>query len=84
VILNTANPIANLGHDDIIAIYTGKVDNWQAFEGPDQPITVVNKAEGRSTLELFLQHFQLQNAAIAAGLIIGGNQQGLKTVAGNP
>lgn len=84
VILNTANPVMNLDHNQIIAIYTGQVNNWQALGGPERPITVVNKAEGRSTLELFLAHFQLKNADIAADIIIGDNQQGLKTVAGNP
>ncbi|MDP1934037.1 MAG: phosphate ABC transporter substrate-binding protein, partial [Nitrosomonas sp.] len=47
-------------------------------------ITVVNKAEGRSTLELFLQYFQLKNSEIKPHIIIGDNPQGIKTVAGNP
>ena len=47
-------------------------------------ITVVNKAQGRSTLELFLQHFQLANRDIHPHVVIGDNEQGIKTVAGNP
>ena len=47
------------------------------------PITVVNKAEGRSTLELFLHHFSLKNSEIKADVVIGDNQQGIKTVSGN-
>jgi phosphate transport system substrate-binding protein len=52
--------------------------------GKDARITVVNKAEGRSTLELFLHYFALKNSAIKAQVVIGDNQQGIKTVAGNP
>jgi phosphate transport system substrate-binding protein len=44
----------------------------------------VNKAEGRSTLELFLQYFGLSNRQIKAHVVIGDNEQGIKTVAGNP
>ncbi len=83
-IINKANPIKALNDQQIIAIYTGKIKNWQAVGGPDQAITVVNKAEGRSTLELFLKHFQLDNRDITADVIIGDNQQGIKTIAGNP
>ncbi|MFN7506379.1 MAG: hypothetical protein ACK5Q1_12560, partial [Limnobacter sp.] len=45
---------------------------------------VVNKAEGRSTLELFAQFFGLKNGQIKSQVVIGDNQQGIKTVAGNP
>jgi phosphate transport system substrate-binding protein len=68
----------------IIDIYTGKVQNWNQVGGKDQKITVVNKAEGRSTLELFTQFFKLKNSDIKAQAVIGDNQQGIKTVSGNP
>ncbi len=78
------NPVAALRREEIIAIYTDRIDRWSEVGGPDQPITVVNKAEGRSTLELFLMHFGLKNAEIKPDVVIGDNAQGLKTVAGNP
>lgn len=83
MILENSNPVENLSDEQIVDIYTGKIDNWQQVGGIDAPITVVNKAEGRSTLELFLNHFQLDNSQIQADVIIGDNQQGIKTVAGN-
>lgn len=84
IIINRANPVAALSEQQIIDIYTGQIDNWQAVGGENAPITVVNKAEGRSTLELFLHHFGLENTAIKAQVVIGDNQQGIKTIAGNP
>jgi phosphate transport system substrate-binding protein len=84
VILHKDNPIATLMDDQVVAIYTGKVTNWKDVGGKDAPITVVNKAEGRSTLELFCHYFKLKNADIKAHVVIGDNQQGIKTVAGNP
>lgn len=84
IIVHKSNTVAALDDQQIIAIYTGSIRNWQFAGGPDLPITVVTKAEGRSTLELFLQHFGLKNSRIEAQVVIGDNQQGIKTVAGNP
>lgn len=83
IILHQKNPVKSLSDEQIKAIYTGKITNWQQLGGEDRKITVVNKAEGRSTLELFLHHFQLANPEILAHVVIGDNQQGIKTVAGN-
>ncbi|WP_430232088.1 phosphate ABC transporter substrate-binding protein [Nitrosomonas communis] len=84
IIVHASNPITNLTRQQIIDIYTGKITNWQEVGGKDARITVVNKAEGRSTLELFLSHFELKNSAIKPHIVIGDNQQGIKTVTGNP
>ncbi|MDV6345383.1 phosphate ABC transporter substrate-binding protein [Nitrosomonas sp. Is37] len=84
IIVHASNPVTNLTRQQITDIYTGKITNWQEVGGKDARITVVNKAEGRSTLELFLSHFELKNSAIKPHIVIGDNQQGVKTVAGNP
>ncbi len=84
IILNKANPVQSLNKQQIIDIYTGKILNWKAVGGNDAPITVVNKAEGRSTLELFLHYFGLKNTDVKPHVVIGDNQQGIKTVVGNP
>lgn len=84
VIVNSANPLTTLTRDQVIAIYTGKIDNWRELGGPNLGITVVNKAEGRSTLELFLSYFGLANEEIKADVVIGDNAQGIKTIIGNP
>lgn len=84
IILHKDNPVSQLDDRQIVDIYTGKIVNWRAVGGRDAPIVVVNKAEGRATLELFLGHFHLRNADIKAHVIVGDNEQGIKTVAGNP
>jgi phosphate transport system substrate-binding protein len=84
VILHRDNPVTALDDEQVVAIYTGKIRNWEYVGGKDAPITVVNKAEGRSTLELFCHYYELKNAVIQAHVVIGDNQQGIKTVAGNP
>jgi phosphate transport system substrate-binding protein len=84
IILHKDNPIKTLNEQQIVDIYTNKVSNWKQVGGQDGAITVVSKAEGRSTLELFTHYFKLKNTEIKAQVIIGDNEQGIKTVAGNP
>jgi phosphate transport system substrate-binding protein len=84
VILHKDNPIKSLSDKQVVDIYTGKATNWKQVGGKDATITVVNKAEGRSTLELFTHYFKLKNTDIKAQVVIGDNEQGIKTVAGNP
>ncbi len=83
IILHINNPVTSLSKQQVIDIYSGKITNWQAVGGKNARITVVNKAEGRSTLELFLAYFGMKNSAIKPHIIIGDNQQGIKTIAGN-
>lgn len=84
VIVHKDNPVADLGKEQLVAIYTGEASNWKAFGGPDAEIVVANKAEGRATLEVFLEYAGLDSADIQADVVVGENQQAIKTVAGNP
>lgn len=84
MILHRNNNVDTLSDEQIRDIYTGRIRNWRELGGADLQITVVNKAEGRSTLELFLAYFGLKNSQIRASVVIGDNQQGIKTVVGNP
>jgi phosphate transport system substrate-binding protein len=83
MIVHKDNPLLDLNDKQVVAIYTGKISNWKDVGGSDQEITVVNKAEGRSTLELFLQFFVLKNSDIKAKMIVGENEQAIKFVGGN-
>jgi phosphate transport system substrate-binding protein len=84
VILHRDNPVTTLSDQQVVDIYTGKITDWSAVGGKPGRITVVNKAEGRSTLELFLHYFKLKASDVKPQVVIGDNQQGIKTVSGNP
>ena len=84
IIVHQDNPINQLSRDQVKKIYSKQVTQWSEVGGKNAPITVVNKAEGRSTLEVFQSFFQFQPKEIKADVIIGDNQQGLKTVVANP
>jgi phosphate transport system substrate-binding protein len=84
VIVHADNPVAALSDDQVRDLFSGRIADWQALTGTPRPVSVVNKAEGRATLEVFLAHFGLRNEDIRAAVVIGENEQGIKTVAGNP
>jgi phosphate transport system substrate-binding protein len=83
IIVHQSNPINELTEKQVADIYLGRVKNWKEVGGDDRRLVVVNKAEGRSTLELFLKYFKLKNSHIKADIIIGDNEQGIKTVSKN-
>ncbi len=83
LIVHRDNPVGALSDQQVEDIYTKRITRWSELGARDAPIVVVNKAQGRSTLEVFLEHYALGAGQVQADVIIGDNQQGLKTVAGN-
>ena len=52
-VVNKAIGVKNVTKDQLIAIFTGKVKNWQELGGKDQEIVVVNRASGSGTRATF-------------------------------
>lgn len=84
LIVHRDNPMSGIGRDQVVAIYGGAATSWKTLGGGDQPITVVSKEEGRSTLELFAHHFGLTGNIVASAVIIGPNGQAITTTANDP
>lgn len=84
LIVHASNPVSGLSRQQVIDIYTGVISNWQTLGWNDARIIVVNKEEGRATLELFAQYFGLTGKFVRDAIIIGPNGQAIATVAGNP
>lgn len=85
IIANKKNPISSVTKQQVVEIFKGEKKEWGLFTpGFHFPVTVVNKADGRSTLELFLEHFALKTREVKASVVIGDNEQGIKTIAANP
>jgi phosphate transport system substrate-binding protein len=84
LIVHASNPLSGLSRQHVIDVYTGKITNWRTLGWEDARIVVVNKEEGRGTLELFAQYFGLTGKFVRDAVIIGPNGQAIATVAGNP
>ena len=84
VIVHRDNPVNELNKGQLIDIYTKTVTNWNQVGGADATIVVANKAEGRSTLEIFVHFLGLDNADIKADVICGENLHVINSVVSNP
>jgi phosphate transport system substrate-binding protein len=82
LIVHESNPIKSMTKDQLLDVYSKKVKNWKHFGGPDLDIVTVHKASVRSTQEVFLKYLGVKNSKIKPSIIIGDNQQGIKTVKG--
>lgn len=82
LIVHDSNPVQELSRGQVIAVYQNEINNWKEINGSDRKITVVHKAEGRATLEVFLKYFNIDNTTIKPDVIVGDNEHGVKTVAG--
>ncbi len=83
MIVHLDNPLISLSDEQVKSIYLNEVSNWKEFGWEDAEIVVAHKADGRATLDVFVKYFKLKNPDIKADVIVGDNQQGLKTVTGN-
>ncbi|MDF2484301.1 MAG: putative secreted protein [Herbinix sp.] len=63
VILDKANTVTNITKDQLIQIYTGQVNNWNAVGGSDQPIVVVGREAGSGTRGAFEELLAIEDQA---------------------
>ena len=83
LIVHQDNPVTGLRSDDVRALATGEVAAWPALGGHHGAVSFVSKAEGRSTLEVFLAHFGLESSQLRPHVVIGDNLHAIRTVAGD-
>jgi DNA-binding transcriptional LysR family regulator len=71
-VVNANNPLRDLALDDVVAIFTGRTDNWQSLGGPDlaiQPVVPLEGAETRS----YLQQAHLGDGQFTSSALLGPN-----------
>lgn len=84
LVVHRDNPVEALNRETVAGIFEGEIGDWAEVGGAPGAITVVDKADGRATLAIFLAHFGLERSAIRAQVVIGDNLHGLRTVAADP
>ena len=85
IIVHSDNPLTSISKQQLKDLYPGTIKSWSQIENSrTNQVTVVHKAEGRSTLEVFLNYLDVKNQTIKPHVVIGDNQQGIMTVASQP
>lgn len=94
IIVHARNPVPALSREQVAAIYQGEIRSWRELGaedpgdlgdlGEEAGIVVVHKAEGRATRAVFLEYLGLEGREVAADVVVGENEQAVKTVAGSP
>ncbi len=94
IIVNNSNPLGEMQKDSLVALYSGTVRNWKELGGKDEPVLLISKLPGRSTLALFEEYTGLRHPSRAekgpSGSIsnsayeIGSNLESATLVGGLP
>ncbi len=78
VIIHPQNPVADLNQQQIIAIYQGKITNWQEVGGQDRQIHLFSRDEASGTRSVFSKKL-LKGAPLAANANIVPSNGAMKT-----
>ncbi|MEL6601998.1 MAG: phosphate ABC transporter substrate-binding protein [Cyanobacteria bacterium J06614_10] len=84
ILLNQSAAVDRLERQQIIDIFTGKIQNWRAVGGDDMPIQVLSKSTNHSTVGLFADYFGLAPEDIQQDHLVGDNAEILEIVLDNP
>jgi phosphate transport system substrate-binding protein len=85
MIVHADNPVSALSDAQIAGMFTGKITNWKEVGGKDAPITIINHAEVRTTLGLFVDYLKLSTGDIKyADIVISSDAEALKRLSNKP
>jgi len=83
VVVNPANPVAELTMEQIKLIYTGKITNWKDVGGADHAITLCGRDNSSGTYAYFQKHVLLKEDYAASALNLQSNSAIVEEVASN-
>lgn len=63
VIVDKANTVTDLSKEQLVDIYTGKINNWNVLGGNNQPIVVVGREAGSGTRGAFEEILEIEDQA---------------------
>jgi len=84
IVVHQSNPVRALSEAQVAGIYTGRIGNWKQVGGLDALIVTIAAEPGRSSTELFSQHFHLDSDAIKARHTVGDNAERRALLAAQP
>ena len=73
VIVNAGNPVQDLSLEQVRAVFSGKVKNWNDLGGPPRPIVLVSREEGSGTRESFQKYLMGKEESSLDSLVQDSN-----------
>lgn len=83
IVVNPANPVADLTTDQIKNIFMGNIKNWKEVGGPDAAITVVSREEGSGTRTAFEELLMAKQPVVKTAIVQSSTGAVNTTVAGD-
>lgn len=80
-VVHSANPVTQLSNGQLSSILAGGITNWAEVGGAAGPITVIDRARGRSEVALVTKYLKLAAKDIVPDVVAGENLQVVKQVA---
>jgi phosphate transport system substrate-binding protein len=84
LIVNAANPIADMELKQVEAIFTGDVDNWASLTGRPGPIGIYTRNTASGTFAVFKEMAMANREYTPRSQMLAGNEQIASEVANNP
>lgn len=85
VVIHPDNPVTELTVDQIKAIFTGKITNWQEVGGNNAPITIFRREDGSGTLGAFVELTLGKDVSITDKALQQNSNGAMRTaIAGEP
>ncbi|SDK32515.1 phosphate ABC transporter substrate-binding protein, PhoT family [Ferrimonas sediminum] len=84
VILNPDNPVTQLTQQQVIGIYAGRIDNWQALGGDDRRINLFTRDEASGTRAVFVKKLLSKQPVATFANVVASNGAMKTSVARDP
>ena len=84
VIVNAGNPVQDLSLEQVRAVFSGKVKNWNDLGGPPRPIVLVSREEGSGTRESFQKYLMGKEESSLDSLVQDSNGAIRQVVSSDP
>ncbi len=84
IIVHPDNPVQSLSLGEVQAVFNGRITNWSALGGPDQPINLVSREAGAGTRAILQQRVMAEQRLSINALIQPDDSMMLTAVATDP
>ncbi len=84
IVVHPNNPVSSLTRGEVQAVFNGRINNWSAVGGPDQPIQLISRESGAGTRTLLNQRVMAEQRLDINATIASSDESLLTAVADNP